>query len=159
MTQENSLFAMKLRSINKAEKSLQKIADEITASIGSGDFIRVMDAAITRLGVELTSQRARTARDAIKHDPKRAVAALAGMVAHERLSRELWLTIALEPWCKRHGITIKQGISILFDDAAFNPITRKDDLPTREAVFSWGGQQLDFANYIKMEIEAGVRSV
>ncbi len=147
----------RIQSINQAQLDVDSLASEIMASVGSGDFLRVMDAAIQKLGIELTSEKAKLARDKIKFQPKNSAAALTTMVADEHHAREAWLKTTLEPWCKRHGITLKQGLGILLEDSAFNAITGNYDPSTKEGIISWKVQQLNFANYIIMEIEAGIR--
>ena len=63
-------------------------------------------------------------------------------------ARELWISTALDPWCKRHGLTRKQGLSVAFDDSTFDPKNPEKDQVTLGSLFAWSGQQNDFASYL-----------
>lgn len=66
----------------------------------------------------------------------------------ETSARQLWIEVALEPWCDRHGLTLAQGLSVAFDDHSFNPANPDKDLVTMKDLFAWGGQQNDFAQFM-----------
>ncbi|PNG48845.1 MULTISPECIES: hypothetical protein [unclassified Variovorax] len=53
-------------------------------------------------------------------------------VRHEAASREMWISSALDPWAKRHGLTRAQALSVAFDDSAFNPANPQRDQVTQE---------------------------
>lgn len=106
---------------------------------------------LTTARIGLSSPRAHSAMAEFK-DGTDADACIKVAVAHEASARNMWIETALDPWCKRHGITRVQGISIAFDDSSFNPENPKKDLVTRDALFGWGGQQNDFALWLMKEI-------
>jgi hypothetical protein len=74
-------------------------------------------------------------------------------VKYEAVARQSWIDTALEPWCKRHGITFEQGLSILARDDAYNPKPPHTDLVTFKSLFEWSGQQNDFAEHLLREIK------
>ena len=57
----------------------------------------------------------------------------------------MWVEHALGPWCARHGLTLEQGLSVVFRDESYNPQDPSKDLVTRQTVLDWNGQQNDFA--------------
>lgn len=105
---------------------------------------------LTAARIELTSPRAYRAMAEFK-DGAEATACVEEAVAHEATARNMWIKIALDPWCKRHEITRKQALSILFDDSSFNPENPGKDLVTRESLFAWSGQQNAFAYWLMHE--------
>lgn len=71
--------------------------------------------------------------------------------ADEAQSRDMWLDKAMLPWCKRHGLSLEQGLSVVFNDHAYNP-----DNPERDQVIlrdlMWNGQGQDFAVYLQRQM-------
>ena len=90
-------------------------------------------------------------------------------VRHEAASREMWISNALDPWAKRHGLTRAQALSVAFDDSAFNPTNPKRDQVTLKDLYGWSGQEHGFAAYLmgegrddaadEIELEPGPRPV
>ena len=96
------------------------------------------------LRVDQTSPRFHAAFRQVMEEGRPAAEALEDMVRFEDRAREMWVSHALQPWCNRHGLTLQQGLSVLFDDGAFNPKDPGKDLVTRDSVFGWSGQQNNF---------------
>lgn len=48
-------------------------------------------------------------------------------VRHEASAREAWISSALDPWAKRHGLTRAQAPSVALDDSASNPVNPRRD--------------------------------
>lgn len=63
----------------------------------------------------------------------------------------MWITSALDPWAKRHGLTRAQALSIAFDDGAFNPANPQRDQVTLKDLYGWSGQEHGFAAYLMGE--------
>lgn len=116
---------------------------------------------------EIDNVRARLEEAGISSSNSRSHQALAafsgGMVAEdciadalkkEASAREMWLKVALDPWCKRHGISRKQALSIVFSDHTYNPIDPSKDNIVLKDLFAWGGQQNDFASYFRRNPDA-----
>jgi hypothetical protein len=85
-------------------------------------------------------------------DCQDVAALLTRAVELERAAREDWLARALRPWCERHGLTLRQGLSVLFDDGALNPDSPSKDRVTAKDMFAWGGAQNDFASRLMNEL-------
>lgn len=66
----------------------------------------------------------------------------------EEQARNMWLEKAFQPWCKRHGLSLEQGLSVTFCDHAFNPDEPGRDLVTMKDLM-WNGQAVDFAAYLQ----------
>ena len=95
-----------------------------------------------------------------KHeDGKVASVCLSEAIEAERKARQFWIDRALAPWCERHGLSLRQGLSVLFEDHPFNPQNRDKPLPTRESIFAWSGQQNGFALSLIAELGPLVREV
>lgn len=77
--------------------------------------------------------------------------AAARAVRHEAAAREMWITTALDPWAKRHGLTRAQALSVAFDDSAFNPVNPQRDQVTLKDLYAWSGQEHGFAAYLMGE--------
>lgn len=92
-------------------------------------------------------------------DGKVASACLAEAVAAERRARQFWIDQSLAPWCERHGLSLRQGLSVLFEDDSFNRENPDKPLPTRESIFAWSGQQNGFALSLIAELGPLVRGV
>lgn len=98
-------------------------------------------------GISLTSPPAHRAIGEFKDNAKTftSEALVLQAVNEERINRDAWIELALAPWCKRHGITLEQGASIVAQDDAYNPDEPGKDLVTYRSLFAWSGQQNDFA--------------
>ena len=72
-------------------------------------------------------------------------------VRHEAAAREMWISNALDPWAKRHGLTRAQALSVAFDDSAFNPANPQRDQVTLKDLHGWSGQEHGFAAYLMGE--------
>ena len=72
-------------------------------------------------------------------------------VRHEATAREMWITSALDPWAKRHGLTRAQALSVAFDDSAFNPADPQRDQVTLKDLYAWSGQEHGFATFLMRE--------
>jgi hypothetical protein len=72
-------------------------------------------------------------------------------VRHEAAAREMWISNALDPWAKRHGLTRAQALSIAFDDSAFNPANPQRDQVMLKDLYGWSGQEHGFAAYLMGE--------
>lgn len=112
--------------------------------------IEEFSARLTGARISLSSPRAHRATEEFK-DGADADSCIEEAVAHEASARNMWIETALDPWCKRHGITREQGLSIAFNDDSFNPQNPEKDLVTRERLFAWGGQQNDFAFWLMQD--------
>lgn len=77
--------------------------------------------------------------------------AAARAVRHEAASRELWISNALDPWARRHGLTRAQALSVAFDDSSFNPTNPQRDQVTLKDLYGWSGQEHGFAAYLMGE--------
>ena len=72
-------------------------------------------------------------------------------VRHEAASREMWVSNALDPWAKRHGLSRGQAPSVAFDDSSFNPANPQRDQVTLKDLYGWSGQEHGFAAYLMGE--------
>lgn len=63
----------------------------------------------------------------------------------------MWISSALDPWAKRHGLTRAQALSVAFDDAAFNAANPRRDQVTLKDLYAWSGQEHGFAAYLMGE--------
>ena len=79
-------------------------------------------------------------------------------VRRETHARNMWIATTLDPWCKRHGITGKQGLSITLKDEAYNRENPLKELVTFKHLFGWGGQLNDFFAYLNSEAPASQES-
>ena len=77
--------------------------------------------------------------------------AAARAIRHEAAARELWVSNALDPWAKRHGLTRAQALSVAFDDSSFNPANPQRDQVTLKDLYGWSGQEHGFAAYLMGE--------
>lgn len=68
--------------------------------------------------------------------------------ALETQNRTYWLNTCLDPWCKRHGLTWEQALSVAFDDSPFDPANPQKDRVTIKDLFWGGGQQNDFSSFL-----------
>lgn len=136
-----------LKDIRWAENNIEALAKDVKSR---EDF----RAALTRLGISLSSPRAHSAMsDYFERASRIEVAVLLDRAfTHERAAREKWVDECLAPWCERHGITLQQGLSIAFDDGEFDPQNPKQPLPTMKSLFAWTGQQNDFAARLQLEL-------
>ena len=140
--------------IQQAEREIPAIAETIPPGALTSTARELLDEALTRLGISLSSPRAhQVARDMEDtRDCQDVAALLTRAVELERAAREDWLARALRPWCERHGLTLRQGLSVLFDDGAFNPDSPSKDRVTAKDMFAWGGAQNDFASRLMNEL-------
>ena len=104
-------------------------------------------AQIEAAGLSLTSTRSNAAMLQFKNGDE-AASCLEKAVKREEVARQSWIDNALDPWCKRHGISREQALSIAFDDGSFDPQNPSKDRVTMKSLFEWGGQQNDFAGYL-----------
>lgn len=104
-------------------------------------------------GLALSNRRAHTAIEKFKAGEE-AVSCIQEAQIQESKSRQSWIDTALDPWCKRHGLTRAQGLSVAFDDDSYNPANPSKDQVTLRELFAWGGQQNDFAGYLMREAKA-----
>jgi hypothetical protein len=75
----------------------------------------------------------------------------------EELARKMWLEKAMLPWCERHGVSLEQGISVVFNDFQYDPENReRDQVIMRDLL--WNGQGYDFAMYLKSQLENKVKT-
>jgi hypothetical protein len=112
-------------------------------------------ALLTAAGLSHSSPRAHSAMAAFKdeNDLLSQEDLIDIAVKNEAVSRQSWIDTALEPWCKRHGITMKQGLSIMARDDAYNPDAPHTDLVTFKSLFEWSGQQNAFAEHLLREMK------
>jgi hypothetical protein len=112
-------------------------------------------ALLTAAGLSISSPRANSAMIEFKDESnllsEEDLVAIA--VKNEAVSRQAWVDTALSPWCKRHGITMAQGLSIMARDDAYNPKAPDKDLVTFKSLFEWSGQQNAFAEHLLREIK------
>lgn len=144
---------MNISKINLALQNLGQICQSIDSCTKKDDRKKLFFEVIESLGVDLSGPRARQAFDNFIDGDDSTEAILLKMVEFENKARQSWIDTALKPWCDRHQLTLKQGLSVLFDDNAFNPQTRCDDLVSRERVLGWSGQQDCFAHRLMAEID------
>ena len=140
--------------IQQAEREVPAIAEAVAPGALTPASRWSLDEALTRLGISLSSPRAHQVARGVEEarDGKDVAALLARAVEQERAAREDWVARALRPWCERHGLTLRQGLSVLFDDGSFNPESPEKDRVTAKDVFAWGGQQNDFAARLMNEL-------
>lgn len=140
--------------IQQAEREIPAIAETIPPGALTSTARELLNEALTRLGISLSSPRAhQVARDMEDTRGCNDVAALlTRAVELERAAREDWVACALRPWCERHGLTLRQGLSVLFDDGSFNPDSPDKDRVTAKDLFAWGGAQNDFAGRLMNEL-------
>ena len=115
-----------------------------------GEF-EAFRAEITLARISLSSPRAHSAMEKFK-DGTPAKQCVEEAIQHEANARNMWIATTLDPWCERHGITRKQGLSIASKDDAYNPADPSKDLVTLKSLFGWGGQQNDFFAYLNDEV-------
>lgn len=108
------------------------------------------------LRINQSSPRFHTAYRQVIDEGQSAKEALSDMVKFEDRARQEWVERSLQPWCDRHGLTLKQGLSVLFDDHPYNPEDPSKDIVTKESVFGWGGQQNDFAYRLMDDMKQAV---
>lgn len=118
------------------------------------DRKNLLRAAATTLGIEQTSPRFHRAFYEVMEMGRPSGEALADAVRLEDRARQEWVNCSLQPWCERHGLTLQQGLSVLFDDGPFNAADPSKDLVTRESVFAWSGQQNTFASRLMRDMKA-----
>jgi len=114
----------------------------------------LMRLAADRLRVSQSSTRFHAAMRKVIDEGCPAKKALTDMVKFEDRARQDWVDHCLQPWCDRHGLTLKQGLSVLFDDDSFNPADPSKDRVTRRDVLGWSGQQNDFALRLMADMKA-----
>ena len=134
--------------------TIQDLASMIEACASTQDKVAVFNQHCDQFGCSISNARANTARQLIMDGGEPVLDVLQTMVSREDAARQMWIDTALQPWCDRHGLTQQQALSVLFDDSAFNPVTRKDDLVTAQTVFSWGGQVPDFHMHMRQQSES-----
>lgn len=98
-------------------------------------------------GIGRANPRARSAVNDLKEGLDFEECA-ARAVRHEASAREMWMTSALDPWAKRHGLTRAQALSVAFDDSPFNPANPQRDQVTLKDLYAWSGQEHGFAAYL-----------
>lgn len=109
-------------------------------------------AQLTQAKLSLSSPRAHTALNNFK-DGKPADECIENAVRLETIARDTWIATALDPWCKRHGITRKQGLSIASRDDTYDHSNPSKPLVTLKDLSAWGGQQNDFFSYLNAEVD------
>ena len=117
----------------------------------------LMRLAADDLRVSLSSTRFHSAYRKVIDEGWSAKDALTDMVNFEDRARQEWVDRSLQPWCDRHGLTLKQGLSVLFDDHSYNPEDPSKEIVTKESVFGWAGQQNDFAHRLMDDMKAAER--
>jgi hypothetical protein len=116
--------------------------------MASQEEIETFRAKLEGAGIASSNTRAHRALDAFR-DGVPEEKCIAEAVRLETKAREMWLSVALDPWCKRHGITREQGLSIAFADHTYNPANPSKDLVTMKDLFAWAGQQNDFYRHLQ----------
>jgi hypothetical protein len=71
----------------------------------------------------------------------------------ERQSRELWCEKALDPFCKKHGLTRRQAISVIFDDVGSSSTDPEERVVTVQDLY-WNGQGYDFSRAMLKQMDA-----
>ena len=66
----------------------------------------------------------------------------------EASARMVFVVNYLDPWCKRHGLTHRQALTVLFDDGAHDPSNPARDRVTANELHTRCGPQNDFAEYL-----------
>ncbi|MBY0466242.1 MAG: hypothetical protein K2W33_14995 [Burkholderiales bacterium] len=108
------------------------------------------------LRINRSSPRFHTAYRQVIEEGRSAKDALSDMVRFEDRARQEWVDRSLQPWCDRHGLTLKQGLSVLFDDHPYN-LKDPSELVTQRSVLAWSGQQNDFSFRLMEDMKAAER--
>ncbi len=74
-------------------------------------------------------------------------------IEREEKAQEFYVEQSLKPWADRHGLTLKQAVSIAFNDHEFNPETKKDDLPSYRGLFWASGAQNSFLLRLQKDLQ------
>jgi hypothetical protein len=72
-------------------------------------------------------------------------------ISMERQARELWCEKSLDPFCKKHGLTRRQAISVVFDDHRYNAADPEHDLVTVQDLYC-NSQGYDFSRALLAEM-------
>ena len=74
-------------------------------------------------------------------------------IESEEKAQAFYVEQSLKPWADRHGLTLKQAVSIASNDREFNPETKEDDLPTYRGLFWASGAQNSFLLRLQQDLQ------
>ena len=153
------LFTHHLRWMRREQKKCAKpLAEFKTKAITkTPEDLEAFRAQLTLARISLSSPRTHSAMEKFKASAPSELC-VKEAVRRESHARNMWIATTLDPWCKRHGITGEQGLSIALKDEAYNRENPLKELVSFKHLFGWGGQQNDFFAYLNSEAPASQES-
>jgi len=119
----------------EATMLFEQMCKDIDGSPNRQRKVELLQEVAKVLGVDLTSHNYHHCYDLVIEWKHPALKEVKTMINREIDDRKFFISLLLDPWCKRHNITREQALSIICNDGSYNKDNPEKDLVTKKDLY------------------------